>query len=143
MLVGESVPRGARVTTAEAALLREIAAWFDVKLDAGTLERVERFLELLTLWNRRIRLTGEGHTGAPGGPAGDVYVLVRVQPDPRFVREGHDIFSTVDLTMTEAALGAHLTVPTLDGDTELEFEPGTQPGEVRVLSGRGMPVLQG
>jgi len=59
MLVGESVPRGARVTTAEAALLREIAAWFDVKLDAGTLERVERFLELLTLWNRRIRLTGE------------------------------------------------------------------------------------
>ena len=47
------------MTTAEAALLREIAARFDVKLDAGTLERVERFLELLTLWNRRIRLTGE------------------------------------------------------------------------------------
>ena len=45
--------------------------------------------------------------------------------------------------MTQAALGATLTVPTLDGDVELEFEPGTQPGEVRVLRGRGMPVLQG
>ena len=70
-------------------------------------------------------------------------MLVRVRPDPRFVREGNDIFSTVDLTMTQAALGASVTVPTLDGEVELEFEPGTQPGEVRVLRGRGMPVLQG
>jgi molecular chaperone DnaJ len=91
---------------------------------------------------QRIRLTGEGHAGV-GGPAGDVYVLVRVKEDPRFVREGNDIFSTVDLTMTEAALGAAMTVPTLEGDVELEFEPGTQPGELRVLRGRGMPVLQG
>ena len=92
---------------------------------------------------QRIRISGEGHAGLPGGEAGDVYVLVHVKPDPRFVREGNDIFSTVDLTMTEAALGLGTTVPTLDGDLELEFEPGTQPGEVRVLTGRGMPVLQG
>jgi molecular chaperone DnaJ len=92
---------------------------------------------------QRIRIGGEGHAGALGGRAGDLYVLVRVRPDPRFVREGHDLFSTVDLTMTQAALGARLTVPTLDGDVELEFEPGTQPGEVRVLRGQGMPVLQG
>jgi molecular chaperone DnaJ len=59
------------------------------------------------------------------------------------VREGDDIFSTVDLTITEAALGASVTVPTLDGDVELEFAEGTQPGEIRVLRGRGMPVLQG
>jgi molecular chaperone DnaJ len=92
---------------------------------------------------QRIRIGGEGHAGAVGGRAGDLYVLVRVRPDPRFVREGHDLFSTVDLTMTQAALGARVSVPTLNGDVELEFEPGTQPGEVRVLRGQGMPVLQG
>jgi molecular chaperone DnaJ len=92
---------------------------------------------------QRIRLTGEGHAGAPGGRAGDAYILVHVRPDPRFVREGDDVFSTVDLTVTQAALGAELTVPTLDGDVTLTFEPGTQPGEVRMLRGRGMPVLQG
>jgi molecular chaperone DnaJ len=92
---------------------------------------------------QRIRLTGEGHAGSFGGRAGDVYVQVRVKPDPRFVRQGNDIFSTVDLTITQAALGTTLTLPTLDGDTEITFDPGTQSGEIRVLSGRGMPVLQG
>jgi molecular chaperone DnaJ len=92
---------------------------------------------------QRIRLSGEGHAGLLGARAGDLYVQVRVRSDPRFVREGDDLFSTVDLTMTQAALGARVTVPTLDGDEELEFAPGTQPGEIRVLRGRGMPVLQG
>jgi molecular chaperone DnaJ len=92
---------------------------------------------------QRIRISGEGHTGQPGGRAGDLYVLVRVKPDPRFVREGNDIFSTVDLTMTQAALGATVTIPTLEGDRSLTFEPGTQPGELVVLGGLGMPVLQG
>ena len=59
------------------------------------------------------------------------------------MREGNDIFTTVDLTMTDAALGTTVQVPTLDGEAELEFEPGTQAGEIRVLRGRGMPVLQG
>jgi molecular chaperone DnaJ len=92
---------------------------------------------------QRIRLTGGGHAGALGGQAGDAYVLVRVRPDPRFVREANDIFATVDLTVTQAALGATVSVPTLDGELEVEFEPGTQPGEVRVLRGLGMPVLHG
>ena len=93
---------------------------------------------------QRIRLSGEGHAGATAGArAGDMYVEVHVRHDPRFVREGNDIFSTVDLTITQAALGATVTVPTLDGDLELDFEPGTQPGEIRVLRGKGMPVLQG
>jgi molecular chaperone DnaJ len=68
---------------------------------------------------------------------------VRVAPDSRFVRDHDDIISTVDLTMIQAALGTTVAIPTLDGDEELEFAPGTQPGEVRVLRGRGMPVLQG
>ena len=93
---------------------------------------------------QRIRLSGEGHAGGIGARAGDIYVLVHVQPDPRFVREGNDIYSTVELTLTQAALGATVTIPTLDGDHELEFEPGTQPGEIKSsCAARGMPVLQG
>jgi molecular chaperone DnaJ len=92
---------------------------------------------------QQIRIGGEGHAGQLGARSGDVYVLVRVRPDPRFVRVGDDIFSTVHLNIVEAALGAETTVETLDGPIELEFPPGTQPGEIRVLRGRGMPVLQG
>jgi molecular chaperone DnaJ len=92
---------------------------------------------------QQIRLSGEGHAGALGARAGDVYVRVRVRPDPRFVREGNDIFSTVDLTMTQAALGATVTVPSLDGEEQIELDAGTQPGAVVVLRGRGMPALQG
>ena len=92
---------------------------------------------------QQIRISGEGHAGALGGRAGDVYVQVHIRPNPRLVREGNDVFCSVDLTMTEAALGKKVEVPTLEGDLELELEPGTQPGEVRVLRGRGMPVLQG
>jgi molecular chaperone DnaJ len=91
----------------------------------------------------RIRITGEGHVGPGGGHTGDAYVRVRVRPDVRFIREGNDIFSQVDLTIVDAALGATVSVDTLDGPVELELDPGTQPGEVRVLRGKGMPVLQG
>jgi len=92
---------------------------------------------------QRIRLSGEGHAGVLGGRAGDVYVEVRVRPDDRFVREGNDVYCTVDLTLPQAALGATMNVPTLSGETQLTFEPGTQSGEVHVLRGRGFPVLQG
>src|SRR5919197_1238415 len=92
---------------------------------------------------QRIRLSGEGHAGLLGGRAGDVYVEVRVRPDERFVREGNDVYTTVDLTLPQAALGATVQVPTLDGETQLTFEPGTQSGAVRVLRARGFPVLRG
>jgi molecular chaperone DnaJ len=90
-----------------------------------------------------IRLGGEGHAGLPGGRAGDVIVEVRIRPDERFVREGDDVYAAVDLTFTQAALGATVQIPTLDGEEDLELAPGTQPGEIVVLPGRGMPVLQG
>jgi molecular chaperone DnaJ len=92
---------------------------------------------------QQIRIGGEGHAGQLGGRAGDVYVRVRVRPDPRFVREGDDIFSTAHVNIVEAALGAELSIETLDGPVSLEFPAGTQPGDVRVLRGRGMPVLNG
>jgi len=92
---------------------------------------------------QRIRLAGEGDAASAGGRAGDLYVHVGVRPDHRFVRDGNDIVSTLDLTMTQAALGARIAVPTLDGETELDVAAGTQPGEVVRLRGKGMPVLQG
>jgi molecular chaperone DnaJ len=92
---------------------------------------------------QRIRITGEGHAGGLGARPGDAYIQVRVRNDDRFVREGNDIFSQVDLTVVDAALGTAVEIETLDGTVRLEFDPGTQPGEVRVLRGKGMPVLQG
>ncbi len=92
---------------------------------------------------QRMRLTGQGHAGSGGGRDGDLYVAVHLRPDERFVREGNDLYSQVDLTIVQAALGARIAVETLDGLHELDFPPGTQPGEVRVLRGKGMPVLQG
>ena len=92
---------------------------------------------------QRIRLSGEGHAGTLGGRSGDVYVEVHIKPNDRFVREGNDVYCTVDLTFPQAALGATVTVPTLHGDVQLEFDPGTQAGDVRVLRGLGFPVLQG
>jgi molecular chaperone DnaJ len=91
---------------------------------------------------QRIRVRGAGHAGVSGGLPGDAYVEVHITRDPRFERDGDDILSAVDLTMVQAARGAQISIPTLDGDVELEFEPGTQPGEVRVLRGKGMPSLQ-
>ena len=92
---------------------------------------------------QRIRVRGGGHAGFRGGDRGDAFVLVRVRPDPRFVRDGDDLHTAVQLTMTEAALGTTVLVPAPGGDLDVEVEPGTQPGEVRVLQGQGMPSLQG
>jgi molecular chaperone DnaJ len=92
---------------------------------------------------QRIRISGEGHAGVLGGRGGDLYVRVRVRPDERFVREGNDILASANLTMTQAALGATVLLPTIDGEEQVSFAAGTQPGEVVVLRGKGMPVLQG
>jgi molecular chaperone DnaJ len=92
--------------------------------------------------DQRIRLTGQGSAGERGGRPGDLYVNVSVRPHEVFHRDGDDILYTQNLTMVQAALGATLTVPTLDGEEEVEFPPGTQPGEVKVLKGRGVPHLR-
>jgi molecular chaperone DnaJ len=91
---------------------------------------------------QRIRLTGRGHAGDRGGPPGDLYVLVQVAEDERFVREGNDLVTVVDLPAPAAALGTTVSVPTLGGDEEIEIPAGTQPGTVINLRGRGMPSLQ-
>ena len=92
---------------------------------------------------QRIRLTGRAHAGSPAGPAGDLYVLVSVRADERFLREGDQLLTVVDVPAPLATLGTTIEVPTLDGSTEIEIEPGTQPGEVLTLAGEGMPRLRG
>jgi molecular chaperone DnaJ len=91
---------------------------------------------------QRIRLTGSGHAGAGGAPAGDLYVVVRVREDDRFVREGDDLITALDVAAPLAALGGTLEVPTLDGSASIELPAGTQPGEVLTLRGAGMPALR-
>ena len=92
--------------------------------------------------DQRIRLTGRGHSGEGGGPPGDLYVVVRVAEDERFVRDGNDLVSVVDVSAPAAALGTSVTVPTLEGEETIELEAGTQPGSVVNLTGLGMPSLR-
>ena len=92
---------------------------------------------------QRIRVSGRGGAGERGAPAGDLYVRVRVAEHETFARRGNDILYQLDLTMVQAALGVTLNVPTLDGEQEVTFDPGTQPGEVKTLRGKGVPHLNG
>jgi molecular chaperone DnaJ len=91
--------------------------------------------------DQRIRLSGRGHSGENGGPPGDLYVLVSVSEDEHFVRDGSDLVTVVDLSVSQAALGTTVLVPTLDGEEEIEIDAGTQPGTVVILRSRGMPTL--
>ncbi len=92
---------------------------------------------------QRIRVSGRGGAGERGARAGDLYVRVRVAKHELFTRRENDLLYHVQLTMTQAALGVTLTIPTLDGDEEVAFAPGTQPGEVKTLRGKGVPYLNG
>jgi molecular chaperone DnaJ len=92
---------------------------------------------------QRIRIPGRGHAGDRGGPPGDLYVQVRVREDPRFLRDGDDLVTAVDVPAPLAALGTTVYVPTVDGEIELEIPPGIQPHETLTVRGAGMPALRG
>jgi molecular chaperone DnaJ len=92
---------------------------------------------------QRIRVTGRGHAGEHGGPAGDLYVLVRVREDARFLRDGDDLVTAIDIAAPLASLGTTVEVPTLDGTTELDIPAGTQPHSTLIIRGAGMPALRG
>jgi molecular chaperone DnaJ len=91
---------------------------------------------------QRIRVSGRGHAGERGGPPGDLYVLVRIEPDERFLRDGDDLVTVLDVSAPRAALGAKVMAPGLDGEVAVEIAAGTQPGEVFVVRGEGMPRLR-
>ncbi|HET9168029.1 MAG TPA: DnaJ C-terminal domain-containing protein, partial [Actinospica sp.] len=92
---------------------------------------------------QRIRVGGRGHAGEHGGPPGDLYVLIGVRDDPRFLRDGDDLLTTVDVSAPLAAIGTTVEVPTLGGPLELEVPAGTQPGAILIHRGGGMPSLRG
>jgi molecular chaperone DnaJ len=99
----------------------------EVRIKAGTRD------------GQRIRIAGKGNAGLMGGAPGDLYIVVRTGDHPVFHREGDDIHVTVPVTMTEAALGAKIEVPTIDGRALLRIPPGTQSGQKLRLREKGVP----
>lgn len=92
---------------------------------------------------QRIRIAGKGSAGSAGQPPGDLYVVVQVAADDRFVRDGEDLVCVIDLSVARAALGAAVEIDGIDGPVEVDVPAGTQPGEVIEIRDRGMPSLRG
>ncbi|MCB0339151.1 MAG: molecular chaperone DnaJ, partial [Bdellovibrionales bacterium] len=90
---------------------------------------------------QRLKLRGEGEPGMLGGPSGDLYVKIAIQPHSIFKREGSELVCQVPITYPAAVLGAEIEVPTLDGLVKLKVPSGTQSGKVFRLRGKGIPVL--
>ncbi len=91
----------------------------------------------------RIRLAGEGEAGVRGGPPGDLYIFLSVAPDEIFQRDGSDLFCKVPITITSAALGGQVEVPTIDGGrARVKIPEGTETGKQFRLKSKGMPVLR-
>jgi molecular chaperone DnaJ len=87
----------------------------------------------------RVRVAGRGNAGMHGGPPGDLYIIMRVQPHPFFERRGDDLFTVVPITVTEASLGAKVEVPTIDGRSQVRIPPGTNSGKKLRLREKGAP----
>ena len=102
-------------------------------------EPLEVRIKAGTRGGQRIRIAGKGNAGSHGGPPGDLYVIIRAGDHPVFHREGDDIHVTVPVTATEAALGAKIEVPTIDGRALLKVPPGTQSGQKLRLREKGVP----
>jgi molecular chaperone DnaJ len=92
---------------------------------------------------QRLRLSGEGESGAAGGPAGDLYVVVHVQDHSFFQRDGNDLFCEIPLNFSTLALGGDITIPTLEGHETFKIPDGTQTGTAFRLRGRGLPDVTG
>ncbi|MGO8797226.1 MAG: DnaJ C-terminal domain-containing protein [Candidatus Sulfotelmatobacter sp.] len=105
----------------------------------GRVEPLEVRIKAGTRDGQRIRLAGKGNAGSHGGVAGDLYVIIRIEPHPLFRRDGDNIYLTVPVTATEAALGSKVEVPTIDGRAELKIPPGTQSGQKLRLREKGVP----
>ena len=89
-----------------------------------------------------LRITGAGNAGVAGGPAGDLFVRLQVEESPTFERRGQDLFTVLDVTVAQAALGAKLEVPGIDGPETIRVDAGTESGTVVRLRGKGVPNVQ-
>jgi molecular chaperone DnaJ len=99
----------------------------EVRIKAGTRD------------GQRIRIAGKGNAGRGGGPPGDLFIVIRIEEHPVFHREGDDIHVTVPVSISEAALGAKIEVPTIDGRAQLKIPPGTQSGQKLRMREKGVP----
>jgi molecular chaperone DnaJ len=113
--------------------------------DGVTQEHVARKVTIPAGVDRdvRVRLAGEGEPGASGGPPGDCYCVIEIEDHPFLARDGRDLHCEVPVSFTQAALGATIDVPTLDGTRPLEIARGTQPGDIIKVRGLGMPEVRG
>jgi len=91
----------------------------------------------------RLMLSGEGEAGERGGPPGDLYVVLHVEPDSFFERQGNDVLCLIPISFSQAALGAKIEVPTLNGYEKITLPPGTQSGQIFTIKGAGIPYLHG
>ena len=118
----------------------------DVCKGAGRVER-EKTMEVKipagVETGSRLRIAGEGESGTQGGTAGDLYVVIHVSEHERFERQGSNLYSSVPINFSQAALGAEIAVQTLSGQQQVKIPAGTQTGTVFRLKGQGMPVLGG
>ncbi len=126
---GEIIQKPCQVCTGSGRVTRERT--LSVNIPAGVED------------STRIRLAGEGEAGVRGGPAGDLYIFLSIMPDDIFQRDGADLFCRVPITMTTAALGGQVEVPTIDGGrARVKIPEGTESGKQFRLRGKGMPVLR-
>ncbi len=125
---GETIPIPCRRCdgTARAYATRRLQVTIPAGVDNGT----------------QIRLAGEGEPGEQGGPSGNLFVALEVEPHPHFRRRGNDLLLELSINVAQAALGAQVTVPTLEGEEQIEVSPGTQMGTILRLRGRGVPRLR-
>jgi molecular chaperone DnaJ len=91
----------------------------------------------------QLRLAGEGEITFPKGIPGDLYVLIHITPHPKFKRFQDDLFYDLTVGFAQTALGTEVKIPTLKGDTTIKIQPGTQPGQIIRLKGKGMPRFRG
>ena len=91
----------------------------------------------------RLKLNGEGEAGERGGPSGDLYVVLHVEPDSFFERQGNDVLCQIPISFSQAALGAKIEIPTLNGHEKISLPPSTQTGQIFTIKGAGIPYLHG
>jgi molecular chaperone DnaJ len=118
-------------TTCRGRGVRKVTSHIEVQIPAGIAD------------GQRMRLNDRGHVDEAGVTPGDLYVHVGVAPDPRFERDGNDLVSVLEVPFSQAALGATVTVETIDGPEPVEIRPGVQANEILMLKGKGIPVLGG
>jgi molecular chaperone DnaJ len=126
---GESIPHPCTECSGQGQVAREreIAIKIPAGVDTGS----------------RMRLAGEGEAGQLGGPPGDLYVVLQVEEHPFFKRHDDDIFCEIPITFPQAALGAEVKVPTIDGWEKLQIPEGTQTGTIFKIKGKGISRLRG